>query len=207
MKLVALRCPECNEALSAKDEHIVVTCERCGTAVRLGDQGLSRVSVSYARPKSGTRSIRWRPFWVFHGRVHIHRRDAEEGGSGMAKVLGLLNLGHGSGDDRLAIWEGPRDLYVPAWEMSPQAAKGLGGNLIHSQPSLEHVPQPTDARFTPATLTPEDALKMLDFIVLSIEAQRPDWLENLAFKLEVGEPALWALPFDNTGLAVGTRRS
>jgi hypothetical protein len=203
LKLVALRCPECNEALSAEDEHIVVTCERCGTAVRLGDQGLSRVSVSYARPKSGARVVRWRPFWVFHGRVHIRRRDAKGSSSGMAQVLGLLDLGHGSGDERLTIWEGPRDLYVPAWELSPQATKGLGGNLIHSQPSLERVPQPTDARLTPATLTPADALKMLDFIVLSIEAQRPDWLENLAFQLEVGEPALWALPFDDAGPVLG----
>jgi hypothetical protein len=205
MKLVALRCPECNEALSAENEHIVVTCERCGTVVRIDDQGLSRVPVSYARPKSEARTIRWQPFWVFHGRVHIQRRDAKGGGSGMAQVLGLLDLNRSSDDEPLAMWADPRDLYVPAWELSPQAAKGMGGNLIRSQPSLETVPQPPDARLTPAILTPDDALKMLEFIVLSIEAQRPDWLENLTFQLEVGEPALWALPFDDAGLVVGTR--
>lgn len=194
MKLVALRCPECNEALAAENEHIVVTCERCGTSVRIGDQGLSRVSVSYARPESGSRTVRWQPFWVFHGRVHIQRRDAKGSGSGVAQVLGLLNLVSGSDDKPLINWAEPRDLYVPAWELSPQAAKEMGGNLVHRQPSLERVPQPPDARLSPATVTPDDALKMLEFIVLAIEAQRPDWLENLDFRLEVGEPVLWALP-------------
>ena len=64
MKLVALRCPECNEALTAENEHIVVTCERCCTAVRIGDEGLSRVPVSYARSKSGSRAMRWQPFAI-----------------------------------------------------------------------------------------------------------------------------------------------
>ena len=195
MKLVALRCPECNEALAAENEHIIVTCERCGTAVRIGDEGLSRVPVSYARPKSGAGGLRWQPFWVFHGRVRIQRRDAKGSGSGVVQVLGLLDLARGSDDEPLALWAEPLDLYVPAWELSPQAAKEMGGDLIQRQPSLERVPQPPDARLTPATLTPDGALKMLEFIVLAIEAQRPDWLENLDFRLEVGEPVLWALPF------------
>jgi hypothetical protein len=79
----------------------------------------------------------------------------------------------------------------------------MGGNLIQRQPSLKRVPRPPDARLLPVTVTPDDALKMLEFVVLAIEARRPDWLENINFRLEVGEPALWALPFDDEGPGLG----
>ena len=34
----------------------------------------------------------------------------------------------------------------------------------------------------------------MEFIVLSIEAQRKDWLKNLTFHISADAPELWALP-------------
>jgi hypothetical protein len=71
--------------------------------------------------------------------------------------------------------------------------------MILHQPGYQTVAQPADARLTPVTLTTEDALKMLEFIILAIEARRADWLESFDFHLEVGEAALWVLPADDRG--------
>jgi hypothetical protein len=37
-------------------------------------------------------------------------------------------------------------------------------------------------------------LRLLEFVVLAIEARRDDWLKALDFRIEAGEPQLWALP-------------
>ena len=60
---------------------------------------------------------------------------------------------------------------------------------------LEHKPSTLTRRLCGnAEMAPADAKKMLEFIVLAIEARRQDWLRELTFHLEVGQPDLWALP-------------
>ena len=186
MKLVALRCPECNQTLAPENDHIVVACERCHTAVHIGDEGLTRVPVHYAAPRPEAQATHWLPFWVFHGRVHLTQRVTQDSGSGQTEA------------ERL--WGEPCSLYVPAWELSLKQAQEIGSRMIQSQPVYEPVAQPAQVRLTPVTLTTDDALKMLEFIVLAIEARRSDWLKSLDFHLDVGQAALWALPADDGGI-------
>ena len=186
MKLLAMRCPACNHPLAPENDHVVVACEGCHAAVHIGDEGLSQMPVHYAAPQDTDQVRRWLPFWVFHGSVHINRRETQRGGSRQ--------------EEAERLWGQPRDLYVPAWEFSLQTAQEIGSRMIQEQPVYQTVSPPAEARLTPVTLTPDDARKMLEFIVLAIEARRPDWLKSLDFHLEVGEPALWALPADESGI-------
>jgi len=55
------------------------------------------------------------------------------------------------------------------------------------------VPRPSGVRLTPVVVSAEDARKLLEFLVLSLEAGRDDWLKTLDFQIEVGAPELWAL--------------
>lgn len=180
MKLLALRCPACNHSLAPENEHIVVACARCQAAVHIGDEGLNIVSVNYAAPRGEAQVTDWLPFWVFEGRVNITRRSTQGGGSGQ--------------DEATRLWGEPRRLYVPAWELALSRAQGIGSDMIQRQPTLQPTPPPAEARLTPVTLSTQDALNVLEFIVLAIEARRPDWLKRLDFDLEVGEADLWALP-------------
>ena len=187
MKLVALRCPECGQTLAPENDHIVVACERCHTAVHLGDEGLTQTPVHYVVPRSEAQVTGWLPFWVFHGHVHIKRRVTQGGRSALTTASSL--------------WGQPRDLYVPAWGLSLSKAQEIGGYLIKRQPAFQPAPQPDAVRLTPVTLTTKDALEMLEFIVLAIEARRPDWLKSLDFHLEMDEPALWALPAEDSAVS------
>jgi hypothetical protein len=182
MKLLALRCPECANPLAPGIDHIVIACERCAAAVRIGEEGLTLASVSYAAPQRAAPVTRWLPFWVFRGGVGIDRRDTQGGDSRL--------------EEALRFWGGARDMYVPAWELSLDTAQEVGGALIRRQPAFSRIPRPPEVRLTPVTLAPDDALSMLEFIVLAIEAGRSDWLKSIDFHLAVGEPALWALPAD-----------
>ena len=64
---------------------------------------------------------------------------------------------------------------------------------------MRFIERPAEAQLTPAAVSSEDALKLLEFIILAIEARRKDWLKELVFDLDIGEPELLALPRSATG--------
>lgn len=183
MKLVAIRCPECGQPLAPDNDHLVIACAQCGAAARIDDEGVRAMPMHYAAPMRDMANPQWMPFWIFSGRVNIVRRETQGGNRRM-------------GDESARFWAEPRRLYVPAWELSIDAVRSAGVDMLKAQPAYESIPRPIGARLTPAVVSAGDARKMLEFIVLSLEAGRDDWLTHLDFRLEVGEPEMWALPYD-----------
>ncbi len=183
MKLLALRCPQCEQPLTPENDHIITLCDHCYTAIHIGDEGLAPISIRYASPVAGAKITRWSPFWIFKGRVHILQRQTQGG--------------HSERESKL-LWDKPRSLYVPAWELSMATAQNVGSLMIEQQPIYQVGPQPAKIQLVPITVTAADALKLLEFIVLAIETRRSDWLKKLDFRLEVDQPELWALPADDS---------
>lgn len=180
MKLVALRCPTCANPLAVDNDDVVVECHNCRTMVAISQNGPVKMSVPFAvMQNQQVAAKQWVPFWIFNGRVLIKRRETQ-GGS--------------AENESRQLWGSPRALYVPAWEMSLQTAQNVGSRLIQQQPNLQKVERPEEAHFLSATVMPDDARKLLEFIVLAIEARRKDWLKKLEFDLEVGDPQMMALP-------------
>lgn len=181
MKLVLLRCPNCGRALTPENDDVVVACNHCRTPVAIARDGPSRISVRFA--VSGDeigRQDAWHPFWVFSGKVNISRRETQGGARSGAK-------------DSAALWGSPRRLYVPAWELSMRIAQEVGSRLVQEQPRFRFVDQPQESRLVAATVTPGDARRLLEFVVLAIEARRRDWLKDLDFAMDLDQPELWAL--------------
>ena len=185
MKLLALRCPNCDRPLTPDNHHVVTLCEQCATAVHIGDEGLTRLTIQCAAPATGATVTHWQPFWLFQGQVNILRREVQSGNSEK---------------DSRRLWGQPRTLYVPAWELLMVTAQNIGSAMIQQQPVYQPIPQPAEFQLTPVTVTADDALKLLEFIVLAIETRRKDWLKNLEFRLDVGRPELWALPANDRGV-------
>lgn len=189
MKLLALRCPACEQPLTPENDHLITLCPACLTAVSLSEDGLSPIEIQYAAPGEGVTVTEWQPFWVFEGQVYIHKRETQGGGSSGQK-------------DAAELWGQPRRFYVPAWDLSLSTAQDIGSQLVQQQPVLVVGPQLAHPNLVPITVSAEDALKLLEFIVLAIEARRDDWLKNLEFELKAEPPELWVLPADNQGLVV-----
>ena len=180
MKLLALRCPTCAQPLKPQNPEVIVLRCGCGTAVSLSDTGLSTTTLQFAAPAI-EKFDAWLPLWLFNGRVNITNRQAQ-GRNKQAE------------QDAEQLWNYPRRLYVPAWDLPTETASQLGGDLVQRQPSFERTNQPANAPFIEAIVTPEDALKLLEFVVLNVEAARKDWLKSLDFHIETTTPQLWAIP-------------
>lgn len=189
MKLLALRCPSCAQALTPQNPEVVVLrCGNCETAVSIADAGLDTISLHFAAPAMEPEQIdAWLPLWIFNGRVNIHSRQTQ-GRNAQAQ------------QDSQQLWGYPRRLYVPAWDLPTEEACQIGGDLVQRQPALQSTASPpVKVVFIEAVITPEDALKLLEFVVFNVEAARKDWLKDLRFTIEAAEPQLWAVPTRKAG--------
>lgn len=187
MKLLLLRCPVCGEGLKPRNEDIIFGCPNCQAAVSLTDQGIHQTEVRYAEPERDLSEVtHWLPIWVFNARVHIKSRETQ-GGSGKHR------------EEAERMWQEPRRLYVPAWEQPVPQARQQGHQMVLRQTVWNPIERPAGAVITAAVIDQQDARQFLNFIILSIEAERKDWLRDLKFDIEAGSAVLWAVPARDKG--------
>lgn len=179
MKLLLLRCPKCNFALSPGQDDQVVQCPNCRGAVAIHEGGLTLLSAQYVRPTVENPPL-WLPFWVYRGKVTIKERKTQGGRSAEREAQ--------------AFWAQPRQVYIPAWACELSEARDLVEKLLEKQPTMEAIIPPEGAAFEPAVVTTADARKLLELVIVSIEAGRHDWMESLDFDLRLDSEALWLLP-------------
>ncbi len=184
MKLLLLRCPQCNQALSPGQDDWVIQCPNCHQAVSLDENGLNILPVQYVTPIQ-PKAEAWLPFWVFRGQVTIQLRETQGGRS--------------ADDEARQFWQKAQRIYVPAWACELAEARDLARRLLEKQPLLMAVSPPEGATFAPVALMPDDARKLLDLVIVSMEANRRDWLENLKYAVRLDEQALWLLPARRDG--------
>ncbi len=177
MTLVVVRCPSCGNPLAPGDDDLVIACAQCGAGLQLADEGLQPIEIRYAQT-SLAQPTTWRPWWIFRGSVNLIRRETQGGNRS---------------DEAHRFWAQPHVMSVPAWELSIAAVKQAGIQLLKQPPVLKAIPHPGGAKLTPAVVSAEDARKMLEFLILTLEASRDDWLKTLDFQIEAGPPELWAI--------------
>ncbi len=177
MTLVVVRCLSCGKPLAPGGDDLVIACPQCGAGLFLADEGPQPIEIQYAQP-SLAQAATWRPWWIFRGSVNLIRRETQGGNRS---------------DEARQFWAQPRVLSVPAWELSITAVKQAGLQLLKQPPVLKAIPWPSGAQLTPAVVSAEDARKMLEFLILTLEAGRDDWLKTLDFQIEAGPPELWAM--------------
>jgi uncharacterized protein YbaR (Trm112 family) len=179
MKLLLLRCPKCNQALAPGQDDQVVQCPNCRVAVAISEGGLTLLSAQYVRPTVENPPF-WLPFWVYRGKVTIKERKTQGGRS--------------AEKDAQTYWAQPRRVYIPAWSCDLIEARDLVEDLLEKQPTMEAIIPPEGAAFEPAVVTPHDARKLLELVIVSIEAERSDYMETFDFDLRLESEALWLLP-------------
>jgi hypothetical protein len=177
MTLIVVRCPACGTALTPDDNDLIVACGQCGAGLHLSDAAPEPIEIQYARSNLARINV-WRPWWIFKGSVNLIRRETQGGNRS---------------EDARRFWAQPRVMSVPAGDLSLTSVKQAGIQMLQQPPTLVAMPRPAGAKLTPAVVSAEDARKMLEFLVLTLEAGRDDWLKTLDFTIEAGLPQLWAM--------------
>lgn len=122
----------------------------------------------------------WLPFWIYQGQVTIKERKTQGGRSAEREAR--------------EFWANSLRLFVPAWEGELTEARELARRLLVEQPALEAIDRPEEASFQPAVVTAQDARKLLELVIVSMEADRKDWMETLDFDIQLESEVLWLFP-------------
>lgn len=182
-------CPQCDVRVSPTPMDRALVCTTCFEHLTLDDRGLNKIDVSYAQPATTLNRLKsWQPVWVFYGKVDMHERRVRKND-------------RRSDMQASALWSKKRNLFIPAGDIDFHTLREEGMRLLDNQPPLRlfdrdnHQPRPS---MSPAILSVADAEEMLDFLVLGLEAKRPDILRDIKFDLEIESRTLWAIPFDGS---------
>ena len=177
MQLVPLNCLECRHPIPAQPDEVAWVCSECGKGQRLSDEDNLipldvRYSASIAEGKTG------RPFWVVVAEIQINRRV-------VAQQRGV------SDESVRKTWEAPRRFFIPAFNLSIQELLSGVRESLFSPP--ETVPGPP-AAFHSVTRRSMELQPLIEFLVMSIEADREDKLSYFKFTTVLEEPEFWILP-------------
>lgn len=182
MKLLLLRCPKCSEPLKPAGDEVLAVCHNCFEATELSAAGLKPLTIQYAKPTE-KKVTSWLPVWVFSGWVNLLRRENQIHYPGME-------------EEAKAMWKTVRYFLVPAWGEEFPEVYHISQEWLEEQPTLKAIPRPENIQLAPVKWAAADAQKLLDFVVVSTEAERIDFLKTIQFDIHIEQTALWAIPAD-----------
>jgi hypothetical protein len=182
IRLVPLACVKCRAPIPANPDEIAWVCEQCGQGNLLDaapvpgpDESATRLlDIFFSdRIQPGQKG---RPFWVTRGQVGLTIRETYKGDEGR---------------EARQFWAEPRLFSIPAWETSVDEIVSMGVYLLRNPQRLNPGGR---QRFLPVVMPPGDVRAMVEFMVVSIEADRRDALKTVEFELKLEPLQLWILP-------------
>lgn len=196
LKVLELRCQQCNEPLPAGNHSMVLPCTHCGQFWQVTRDGLSPFSASYARPVGNAEDARvWLPFW----RVPVELRY---GGKLARRVLDLRNV--------LGVLrppfevpreppEAPLSFFAAAFgSLRAPRIDHAARDMTRIQPRLKTSPPPSGSELYQCFFSAEDAQRLAYTTFIQIlPGVVPHRLRSL--RITTGPPALWYIPFAETG--------
>ncbi len=182
IRLIPLVCIKCQAPIPAAPAEVAWVCEQCGQGLQInliagsGDNETAASALDVFFSKDIQLGSRGRPYWVTRARVTITERTTYKGDEGRAAQ---------------EYWSVPRLFYIPAWETTLDEIIAVGGMLLKQSPAMV-----SGARmpFLPVVTPPGDIRALAEFIIVSVEAERRDYLKTIRFNLEFETPQLWVLP-------------
>ena len=179
IQLVALKCTQCGEPLSAKQRNVVLYCCGCGSGFEvLRQQPLSKVNVYFAR--LNRTATEFHSFWAFDATLAGVKREAK--GGFFKNPKGLISL----------FEERPTLRFYISAELKDLSEKDpLGLQLTRDQPELEFLHPGKE--FPSLEISQEDARKIAEFLLITSEAGQKDSLRRLDYQLQLNNPMLMAI--------------
>ena len=174
VELIPLLCTRCQAPVPANPDEVAWVCEQCGQGLLLSEEkGAVPLVINFdKRIKQGAKG---NPFWVADGQVSMQR---------------LIYGGNDQGRRAQEYWSQPHRFFIPAFELPLDKMVDWGMHFLQNPPDLQAGPP---AAFLPVTLLPADARQMAEFIVMGVEAARPDKIREIKLSVNLNPPELWVI--------------
>lgn len=187
MKVIQVKCPQCNTPLQTKVRDHLFFCEQCNT-MHIRNGGAEKLDYEIAEFNASAQGERlYMPFWRVYATFNVHSKSVEGG-----TLFKLAQWVKGASNT------GNMFIYVPASELDNAGFRSLSTRFTANPPRY-----PTRLNFggvgrLPAVLSKKDAAELADFVVVTMEAEQPGVLQNLNYSLTINDTKLVFLPFVRT---------
>lgn len=184
MRVVQVKCPSCNTPLYSKERDRLFFCDKCNT-LHVRDGGVEKLEYEIAEfNQSATGEKVYMPFWRMYSSFSIASKSVEGG-----QLFRLASWLKGGGDS------GTLFIYVPATDMDPNSMKQWSTMFTLNPPRYATRLNFGGVRRLPASMSKDDATKLADFVVVTMEAEKPGVMQRLNYTLTVNDAKVVYLPF------------
>ena len=185
MKVIQVKCPKCNTAISMKQKDKLFLCGQCNT-MHTRDGVVETVAYDIAEfsPASRGEGV-YVPLWRLTCTLVIHAMRVE--GGTLSRLAAWAKGGANKGGNLF--------VYVPAAELDPGTFKQLAMMLTLNPPNYSTRFNFGGIKNMPATVTKAESKELADFIIVSMEAEQPGILQQLDYTLTISEEKIVYLPF------------
>lgn len=185
MRIVQVKCPSCNQAISMKEKDRLFYCDKCNV-MHIRDGGESeRIDFEIAdfSPKAQGEKL-YMPFWRLYTTFIVRSKNVQ--GGTIFKLSQWLKGGSDSGN---------MFIYIPAAELDAGNFRRLSTMFTGAAPRYATRLNFGGVRRLPGTLPKQEAVQLADFVVVTMEAEQPGVLQQLDYSLTVNDTKLVYLPF------------
>jgi len=187
MRVIQVRCPQCNSPIQMKQKDKVFYCTQCNT-MHIRDGGIEKLDYEVAEFNPTVQGERaYMPFWRIYATFVVRSKSVE--GGALFKLSTMLKGGSDSGN---------MFIYVPAAELDTANFRRIAVQFTSNPPRY-----PTRLNFgnvarLPAAISKQEAGELADFVVVTMEAEQSGVLQRLDYDLTVNDTRLVYLPFVRT---------
>jgi len=187
MRVVQVKCPQCNSAITMKQKDTLFFCPQCST-IHIRDGGVEKLDYEIADFNPNIQGDRWYvPFWRVYASFVVHNKNVQGG-----TAFKLFSWLKGSSDS------GNMFIYIPATELDSGTFRRLSSMLTMNPPRYATRLNFGNVNRVSANVSRREAAELADFVVVTMEADQPGILQTLNYTLTVNDTKLVYLPFIKT---------
>lgn len=183
--LEAVKCKKCDSGLVVEVNDNIVYCSSCGSGYEIIDGELIPIEINFAAAALRAEGeMIYKPFWLIKTNVEILERKA--GGNFLKNLFG------GSNEQT----SGEIIFYIPAFHCFLEVMKDLSTQFTMKNPVAS--PQKYNTKLVGFAYGKEDAKKLAEFILISLEAEKSDVMKNFQYRLNFLSFEILGIPFYKT---------
>jgi ribosomal protein S27E len=184
MQVIQVKCPNCRDAIYSKQKDSVFYCQKCGTmherngGAKVVDYEIADFNKQMADQKA------YMPFWRIYATLKIDHVSVA--GGSIRKLRGWIKGDEGGGT---------LFVYVPATPIDKESFRRMAIDLTTMPPQYRTRLDFANIERLPTSISREEATRMADFVLVTIEAEKSGVLQELDYTMTVHDARMVYLPF------------
>lgn len=184
--LEAVKCKKCDSGLMVEVNDNIVYCSSCGSGFEIIEGVLTPIEINFAAAAIRSEGeMIYKPFWLLKSNINIAERKAS--GNFLKNIFG------GSNDNT----SGNITFYIPAFYCSIESMKNLATQFTMRNPVAS--PQKYNTKLVGFAYGKEDAKKLAEFILISMEAEKSDTMKSFNYDMKFESMEILGIPFYKQG--------